>query len=214
MRTSANKNDCMFHSLLQGVSPLFRRLLQNNKDRVADYVRRLLFPKFTQFNEVNGLQTESSIDSTVFQKIGKLLKIGIFYIDKHLNNSKPNEYILYDIDAGIAVPGIEDKIPYERAVVIYNPGQNHWETVLCDGKYQLDSNGIKICREIIFNQFKDETEYNLRLLIVRVLDENPGLSDHPDAVVLITAMIKNVPEIKKYTIDIKRLITEIINLYS
>ena len=122
MHSSANKYDCLIHSLLTALSStIFAKLHQSDKDIIADYFRRnILFelvienrdivPSITDemLNEIPG---EGPLDFEVIRIISIKYKINFLVKDRGA------AWVFSDFN------------PSNPGILIYNPGQGHYESI-------------------------------------------------------------------------------------
>jgi len=137
-KTSANRNDCLIHAFLTGVSPVFRRLEQNNKDIVASYFRRIILLWLVLHEPIetptikkmkNELRESVALQDDVIDYLAEKFKINIYY-----GFRRDGIFIWI-----LAQPPIDT--PF---IMIINPGAYHYETVCSPtNEYIFDYDLIK-----------------------------------------------------------------------
>jgi len=146
VKTSANRNDCLIHAFLTGVSSEFRRLQQKDKDIVASYFRRiillwLVLHEPTETPTIKKMKTELresvALQDDVIDYLAEKFKINIYY-----GFRRDGIFIWMLSNPPIDTPFI----------MIINPGAYHYETV-------RSSNNEYIFK---YDLIKDKIEQNVK----------------------------------------------------
>ena len=123
VKTSANRNDCLIHAFLTGVSSEFRKLQQKDKDIVASYFRRiiLLWLVLHEPNETatiekmkNELRGDIALQDDVIDYLAEKFKINIYYGFRR---------------DGIFIWMLSNPPIDTSFIMIINPGAYHYETI-------------------------------------------------------------------------------------
>ena len=141
IQTSGNNMDCMIHSFLLGVSLTFRKLNLSDKNNVASYFRRNIFYNILQREFMTLLITDML--KPILLKSGEKALLDT----NHLNflASKYNIGVLvYGLDAHAIsrVWGVENRFA-ENYIIIFNPGNNHFEAVKKGTNYIFPMSELK-----------------------------------------------------------------------
>ena len=131
IESSPNKNDCLIHSFLTATCPNFRELDLTKKDAFASFYRRSIFIKIAKQSFAFKQQSKEEQDAIEKRILGseylenleitmlcEYYKIRILVFETLRNYSGT-------IRKGVAVYGLDNKEPY----ILYNPGNNHFESV-------------------------------------------------------------------------------------
>jgi hypothetical protein len=146
MKASANVNDCLIHTFLTCVSPVFRTLLRKIDsvkkpgerrlgDLIAGMFRRQILPMLlaelrdvtslsvsVTFRLINDVDGEGLLSDELFGPLSRLFKIIIFVRDR--DNLVENGVV-----GANGWIGTNTTIRTDSFIIIFNPGQSHYEPV-------------------------------------------------------------------------------------
>ena len=144
--TSANRNDCLIHAFLTGVSSEFRRLQQKDKDIVASYFRRIIL-LWLVLHEPNETSTIKKMKTELRESVALQDDV----IDYLAEKFKINIYYGFRRD-GIFIWMLSNPPIDTPFIMIINPGAYHYETV-------RSSNNEYIFK---YDLIKDKIEQNVK----------------------------------------------------
>jgi hypothetical protein len=154
LHTSGNKNDCLIHAVLGGVSSVFRRLPTNEKDEFADYFRRTVLPQTYGYKSdqagitrLKGTEFLEDIDVGIIKDI---LGISVLSFESAASGREDT--------AGIATFFIKGQ---PDIYMIFNPGNYHYETARVNGtsSYTIPIDRASDINKVI-NENMIQNDYN------------------------------------------------------
>lgn len=145
MKASANVNDCLIHSFLTCVSPIFRTLLRSIDmvkmpgqirlgDTIAGVFRREILPKLIRLHKslglsdsvaqriIDDLESESQLSDELFGPLSRLFEIIIFVRDR-------DTLLMKGLIGANGWIGTNTSVLTNKFIIIFNPGQGHYEPV-------------------------------------------------------------------------------------
>jgi hypothetical protein len=157
MVSSSYKNDCLIHSLLNALSPTFRKINLNNnedtdKNKIASYFRRTILPiiynnqitgsnntKATKLRIQSELKKNGALDIDVAGVFSEKYNVNIFLKDRD-NTINPGKNAIWYLLTPKAIVK-KNATNKERTtagllaqtsapvILLYNPGKNHFEAI-------------------------------------------------------------------------------------
>jgi hypothetical protein len=151
MHSSGYNQDCLMHSFLNALSPIFRRLVMTRKNEIANYFRvRVVVDLYNELIAREGDQSKEktrmikellapggNLDIAIGNSLGIKYKIGILL--KDISTPITNWVIV-----GFSKREVKDYTLDDKYIMFYNPGQGHFEAIRskCTGEYIFDRTEI------------------------------------------------------------------------
>jgi len=132
------KNDCLILSFLTSVSPSFRRLTNDDKDKVASIFRREFAPTLPVIKTLDDalggelydfLQSKRYLDDQIVQLIANQYGITFLTLEGYRHGEQGRKVVYRPPVARMFLPNTQES---EFAIVIYNIGNLHFQSVFRD----------------------------------------------------------------------------------
>ena len=131
--SSGNNNDCLVHSFLTNISPAFRRLKQEDKNKHASYYRREVLPTFYKDKNEEAkkqmLHEKVYLDESHAFKLSNIFRVNILFMQAVERNAfKENGSLGIETKIAPVILNKEKEDEYKDRpwYIIYNPDNQHF----------------------------------------------------------------------------------------